>query len=119
MTIAIIITLIVLFIITWIVIAVNSTQSLPPCCLRCLHNDCRCLQFSPYCCDHYGIGSLRRENENLRRENLELQSKLLYEIRKESTVYAKSVKEQEYVDIITRGQKTAEQLLKDLKIEIE
>jgi hypothetical protein len=118
MTIAIIITLVVLAIITWIVIAVNAATPLPPCCMRCLDNNCRCLHFQPYCCDHYSLNSIRSK--------LSEQERLIWELRRDFELnrklatkpifYAKSIKEQEQVDLIEKSRKAAEQIAKDLEL---
>lgn len=121
MTIAIIVTLVILFVITWIVIAVNLTEPLPRCCLNCLHGGHKCMQFGEFCCDHYGIGTLRKEIADLRMEKIKLDR--MYQAIQEDLrstnrerYFAIDKERQDLVDIIIKSKKTAEELVRELDL---
>lgn len=107
-------------IIAFIIGSVSATQPLPPCCMHCLYDGCKCLQFSPYCHNHYGIGDLRKELQYKSDEINRLHQEL-WLAKKESSkvIYAKSEKEQHYVDLIKSSLVSAEELAKKLKIDTE
>ena len=119
-----IITLIVLFIITWIVIACNATTPLPECCMNCLHSKGHdCLRFSPNCCNHFGIRGLRDEIARLEHENerirYEFESfKKFHELRREKKYYAVKVGDQAIADLIKKASLSIEEVAKKLDIEI-
>lgn len=125
MTIAIIITLVVLFTITWIVIAVSCTESLPVCCLNCLHtHDCSYSRgLAPICCDHNGTASLKQEISQLRWERDSAQKTIVNLMQDNARLSnhrpifrAMTVEQQEIVDTLTESIKPLEELREKLSI---
>lgn len=110
-------------IIAYIAGAINNTEPLPRCCFECMTEHRHCFgMFSPHCCDHYGIGSMRDKIRSLEldKDILNRQLNILLEDRARTsrTVYASSLKERELVDIITKGSEKAKELAKSLDIPI-
>lgn len=113
--------LVVCFVITWIVIATNSTEPLPRCCLDCLHTHSHGLR-SPMidgvCCNHFGIGNMRKQIGDLQEENSRLRSEMwritarpcLSCISNDTKIYACSLREQELTDLLKSSAISAKQL---------
>lgn len=110
--------LVVLFI-GYIIGIVSQSDPLPDCCLKCLHTHGHdCFRFSPYCCDHFGIGALRSGNAHLRTDNevLRRTNRTLNEafdnlqLASKSVAYAKSIDEQEVVDLLIKATKPLAEL---------
>lgn len=121
MTIISLIVIAILFIITWIVIATTNTQSLPKCCLDCLHNHDHFHGYPFECCDHFGMRSLKQENSSLRLRNQMLENQILSvkPLFQTEKVYASTVEQQEVIDRISKLIPGAEKLVADLKQSIK
>lgn len=112
---------IVVAVIAYTIGAVNNTEPLPRCCLECLHehrHGCNNpFVFGNCCCNHFGINDLRNKVNNqeqiINRLKMEMDSNCKMQSYK---IYAPTIKEQEYVDLIIKSQKTIEQVAKDLKL---
>lgn len=119
---------IIIFVIAFIIGKVSEVEPLPGCCLECMnkhHNKCGFPQFTQFCCDHYGIDSLRNEIDILRRCNEELRRKvsfieskscpMIHAIRNEpcrcgSRIYAKTIEDQKIMDLLIKGLVPLEEL---------
>lgn len=120
-TVIIVSSLVILFIITWIVIAVNGIDPLPPCCMKCLSSGCDCLKFQPHCCGHQDLTDIRLKlsaNERMvweLRRDFELNQKLS----SRRIFYGKSVKDQEIADNLKTMMLSTQEIAYQLGIEIK
>lgn len=115
--------LVVLFVITWIVIACNAQPSQPIAPLG-LGDDLRCKPFSEVQLE-YRVSNLSRENEMLKSEleYIKRSCRLHHQppflgcdscCGAQVKYYAQTVEQQKLADMLSKAQVSAKQLLKDL-----
>lgn len=97
--------------------ATNHTTQLPKCCLTCMHEHNHNFGlFTPYCCDHYGIGSLRSRVESQERIVWELRREFELNLKQRSRTvfYSPTIEQQKVTDQIVKSAKSAEKLTEEL-----
>lgn len=109
--------LIVLFVITWIVIACNAPTdiSVPNLSIKPNFWEVDRLEIENAKLRN-DIGYLRSENEYMKKMHMPSCCMYGHNCPCGTRVYMPSISEQKLADIITKGQKSAEQLAKDLKL---
>ena len=109
--------LIVLFVITWIVIACNSPSDIPVPSLSMKPNfwELERLEIEVRKLSDQNM-YLRTENEYMKKMHMPSCCMYGHKCHCEPKIYMPSIKEQELANIITKGKKSAEQLAKDLNL---